>query len=42
LAVGVFPAFSEQITGAVLLFLLANVLLTIPYVKWRQKVALQS
>jgi BASS family bile acid:Na+ symporter len=39
LAVGIFPAANAEITGAVLLFLLANVLLTIPYVKWRQKVA---
>lgn len=40
LSVGIFPTESEQITAAVLLFLLANVLLTIPYVKWRQKVTL--
>lgn len=39
LAVGIFPAARDEITGTVLLFLLANLLLTIPYVKWRQKVA---
>ena len=42
LSVGVFPEYSEEITGAVLLFLIANVFLTIPYVKWRQKVTLRS
>jgi BASS family bile acid:Na+ symporter len=39
LSTGVFPDASAEITAAVLLFLLANLLLTIPYVRWRQKVA---
>jgi hypothetical protein len=39
LATGVFPEHETAITGAVLLYLLANVVLTLPYVRWRKKVA---
>lgn len=39
LATGVFPEHETAITGAVLLYLLANVVLTVPYIRWRKKVA---
>ncbi|MFZ4688497.1 MAG: hypothetical protein ACOYLS_04610 [Polymorphobacter sp.] len=42
LSVGIFPNFSAEITGAVLLFLLANVVLTLPYVKWRHRVVARA
>jgi BASS family bile acid:Na+ symporter len=38
LATTVFPEHEVPIMGAVLLYLLANLILTIPYVRWRRKV----
>jgi BASS family bile acid:Na+ symporter len=38
LATSVFPEQESAIMGAVLLYLIANVILTIPYVRWRKRV----
>jgi len=38
LAVGVFPENEKVILGTVLLYLLANIALTVPYQRWRKKV----
>ena len=38
LAVGVFPDNEKVILGTVLLYLLANIALTVPYQRWRKKV----
>ena len=38
LSTTVFPERQVEITGAVLLFLLVNLVVTVPYMKWRQKV----
>lgn len=38
LSTNVFPQYQVEITAAVLLYLLANLVLTLPYAKWRQKV----
>lgn len=42
LSVGVFPAQQPAILGFVLLYLLCNAVLTIPYVKWRKQHAKAS
>jgi hypothetical protein len=38
LSTGIFPERQVEITSAVLLFLLVNLVVTLPYMKWRQKV----
>jgi len=38
LAVGVFPENEQAILGTVLLYLLVNIVLTVPYQRWRKKV----
>ena len=39
IAAGAFPTDKGEITGTVLLYLLANAVLTIPYMKWRARLA---
>jgi hypothetical protein len=38
LSTAIFPAYSTPIVAVVELFLLANIIITLPYMRWRRRV----